>query len=92
MSVFAGEDLVGDLHVSALVDECPAYDSEPARPALPIYPAPRRVLEPAPQGETLSSVLGRQHSLAPVGFEQYDCIVGSSTVAAPRRGPAVLML
>jgi phosphoribosylformylglycinamidine synthase len=41
LRVFDGDDLVGDLPVGALVDECPAYDLEPARPALPIYPRRR---------------------------------------------------
>ena len=30
--------------VTALVDECPAYDLEPAEPATPLYPAPPAVL------------------------------------------------
>src|ERR671938_805194 len=33
LRVFDGEALVGDLPVRALVDECPAYDLEPAPPA-----------------------------------------------------------
>src|SRR4051812_23217269 len=33
LRVFDGETLVGDLPVSALVDECPAYDLEPREPA-----------------------------------------------------------
>ena len=41
LRVFDGDELVGDLPVGALVDECPAYDLEPAPPAVPIYPPPR---------------------------------------------------
>ena len=33
LRVFDGDELVGDLPVGALVDECPAYDLEPAAPA-----------------------------------------------------------
>ena len=44
LRVFDGEALVGDLPVTALVDECPAYDLEPFQPARPIYPAPQRTL------------------------------------------------
>src|SRR6185437_14642390 len=43
LRVFAGEELVGDLPVAALVDECPTYDLEPVEPAAPLYPAPDRV-------------------------------------------------
>ncbi|HET8950700.1 MAG TPA: AIR synthase-related protein, partial [Solirubrobacteraceae bacterium] len=44
LRVYDDGDLVGDLPVGALVDECPAYDLSPAPPAVPIYPAPKRVL------------------------------------------------
>ena len=44
LRVFDGDELVGDMPVEALVDECPAYDLEPAEPATPLYPAPPRVL------------------------------------------------
>ena len=52
LRVFDGDELVGDLPVGALVDECPAYDLEPAPPAVPIYPPPapraaRRASTPA---------------------------------------------
>jgi phosphoribosylformylglycinamidine synthase len=44
LRVFDGETLVGDLPVTALVDECPAYDLEPLEAATPVYPPPARVL------------------------------------------------
>src|SRR5688500_9829778 len=34
LRVLVGDELVGDLPVAALVDECPAYDLEPAPPAM----------------------------------------------------------
>src|SRR5436190_2072451 len=40
LRVFDGEALVGDIPVAALVDECPAYDLEPAEPVRPVYPTP----------------------------------------------------
>jgi phosphoribosylformylglycinamidine synthase len=93
LRVFDGEDLVGDLPVSALVDECPAYDLEPARPALPIYPAPRRVLDPAPTGETLVALLGSANLASRRwAFEQYDCIVGSRTVRRPEAADAAVLM
>src|SRR3954468_3498688 len=38
--VFDGEELVGDMPVRALVDECPIYDLEPDEGQRPVYPAP----------------------------------------------------
>src|SRR4051812_18819009 len=78
LRVYDGDELVGDLPVTALVDECPAYDLEPARPALPIYPAPARVLGELPAAETLVALLGSANLASRRwAFEQYDCIVGS---------------
>ena len=44
LRVFEGSELVGDMPVTALVDECPTYELEPAEPATPLYPAPPVVL------------------------------------------------
>ena len=38
--VLAGETLVGDMPVRALVDDCPLYDLQPQKPSAPIYAAP----------------------------------------------------
>ena len=38
--MFDGDELVGDMPVEALVDDCPLYDIEPEKPAEQIYPAP----------------------------------------------------
>src|SRR5947209_4449523 len=40
LRVFDGEEIVGDVPVAALVDECPLYDLEPSAPAAPLYAAP----------------------------------------------------
>src|SRR4051812_8109731 len=40
LRVLVGDRVVGDLPVSALVDECPAYDLEPTPPTAPLYPPP----------------------------------------------------
>jgi phosphoribosylformylglycinamidine synthase subunit PurL len=93
LRVFDGEDLVGDLPVGALVDECPAYDLEPARPALPIYPAPARVLGALPPDETLVALLGSANLASRRwAFEQYDCIVGSRTVRRPEAADAAVLM
>ncbi len=48
MRIFDGERLVGDMPVRALVDDCPLYDLQPARPAAPIYAPPPAALPPTP--------------------------------------------
>src|SRR5437660_10540577 len=40
LRVLAGGDVVGDMPVEALVDECPVYDLEPQRPSSSVYPQP----------------------------------------------------
>ena len=41
LRVLSGGDVVGDMAVAALVDDCPLYDLAPEKPSAPIYPAPR---------------------------------------------------
>src|ERR671921_262833 len=94
LRVFDGEDLVGDLPVTALVDECPAYDLSPAPPAVPIYPAPRRSLpDGLDAGGTLLALLGSANLASRRwAFEQYDCIVGSRTVRRPEAADAAVLM
>src|SRR3954452_10676341 len=40
MRLLSDGDVVGDLPVEALVDDCPVYDLEPEAPSEPIYPDP----------------------------------------------------
>ena len=42
LRVLDGDELVGDMPVEALVDDCPLYDLEPAEPSEPVYPDPPR--------------------------------------------------
>jgi phosphoribosylformylglycinamidine synthase len=93
LRVFDGEALVGDLPVTALVDECPAYDLEPFQPARPIYPAPQRTLaEGLDAGGTLLALLGSANLASRRwAFEQYDCLVGSRTVRRPEQADAAVL-
>jgi phosphoribosylformylglycinamidine synthase subunit PurL len=94
LRVLAGGQVVGDLPVTALVDECPAYDLEPAAPAAPLYDPPPRVLaEDAEPRETLLALLGSANlaSRRPV-FEQYDSIVGSRTARRPEQADAAVLM
>jgi phosphoribosylformylglycinamidine synthase len=93
LRVFDGEELVGDLPVGALVDECPAYDLEPLEATRPIYPAPPALLEPGlDTGGTLLALLGSANLTSRRwAFEQYDCLVGSRTVRRPEQADAAVL-
>ena len=92
LRVWRGDELVGDMPVEALVDECPIYDLAPAEPAEAIYPAPPRVLRSEEPGEVLLELLRSPNiaSRRPV-FEQYDCLVGSRTVRRPEQADAAVL-
>jgi phosphoribosylformylglycinamidine synthase subunit PurL len=88
LRVIAGDEVVGDMPVSALVDECPVYDLDPQQPTRPIYPSPGRSLaESATASQTLLALLASP-SIASKrwAYEQYDSIVGSRS--ARRAGTA----
>ncbi|HXD65341.1 MAG TPA: AIR synthase-related protein, partial [Solirubrobacteraceae bacterium] len=93
MRVRAGDDVVVDLPVEILVDDCPLYDLEPAPPAQPLYPAPTASLtvESGPEA-TLLALLGSPNvaSRRPV-FEQYDPVVQSRTVRRPDDADAAVL-
>jgi phosphoribosylformylglycinamidine synthase len=94
LRVLVGDRVVGDLPVPALVDECPAYDLEPAPPAAPLYPAPPRSLpDGLPPADTLRALLGSANlaSRRPV-FEQYDWLVGSRTARRPAEADAAVLM
>jgi phosphoribosylformylglycinamidine synthase len=93
LRVFDDGSLVGDMPVTALVDECPLYDLEPVAPAVSMYPPPEPVLTgPLDAGATLLALL-RSANLASRrwAFEQYDCLVGSRTVRRPERADAAVL-
>ena len=93
LRVYDDGALVGDMPVTALVDECPAYDLEPAEPATPLYPAPPAVLETEDPGETLVALLGSSNVASRKwAFEQYDALVGSRTVRRPEQADAAVLL
>src|SRR5689334_22883763 len=94
LRVFDGETLVGDLPVTALVDECPAYDLEPVEPASSLYPAPPRVLDDElGVADTLLGLLGSANLASRRwAFEQYDCLVGSRTARRPEQADAAVLM
>ena len=93
MRVLSGSRLLGDMPVRALVDDCPLYDLEPAKPRQPIYPPPKATLaaETSPS-QTLLALLASPNlaSRRPL-FEQYDAIVQSRTVRRPEQADAAVL-
>jgi len=94
LRVLAGDEVVGDLPVAALVDECPAYDLEPAAPGVPLYPAPEPVLaeDAGPQAALLALLGSPNLASRRWAFEQYDCLVGSRTVRRPEQADAAVLV
>jgi phosphoribosylformylglycinamidine synthase len=93
MRVLSDGELVGEMPVRALVDDCPLYDLEPQKPTEPVYPAPLATLAPgATPSETLLGLLSSPNlaSRRPL-FEQYDAIVQSRTVRRPEEADAAVL-
>ncbi|MDO8187050.1 phosphoribosylformylglycinamidine synthase subunit PurL [Conexibacter sp. JD483] len=94
LRVLQGGEVVGDMPVPALVDDCPLYDLAPEKPATPTYPTAPRALKAADDDlqATLPELLGSANiaSRRPV-FEQYDWIVQSRTVRRPEEADAAVL-
>ena len=95
MRVFDGEHLVGEMPVSALVDECPLYDLDPQEPAdrLEQFARPRRRVAPGADAErSFRALLGSENVASRRWvFEQYDSLVGSRTVRRPQQADASVL-
>ncbi len=93
MRVLREGELLGDMPVRALVDDCPLYELHPAKPDAPLYQAPPAVLAlGAAPAESLRALLGSPNiaSRRPL-FEQYDSIVGSRTIRRPEQADAAVL-
>ena len=93
LRVRSGDEVVADLPVGILVDDCPLYDLEPAPPAEPLYASSAPVIaESASAADTLVALLGSANiaSRLPV-FEQYDPVVQSRTVRRPDDADAAVL-
>jgi len=94
MRIYRGDELVGDVPVAALVDDCPVYPLAPARPGAPLYDAPQATLPAgASVRDALPALLASPNlaSRRPL-FEQYDSIVQSRTVRRPEEADAAVLL
>jgi phosphoribosylformylglycinamidine synthase subunit PurL len=91
--VLAGQQLLGDMPVRALVDDCPLYDLSPQKPSQPVYPAPTATLSvDATLAQTLLALLACPNIASRRAlFEQYDAIVQSRTVRRPEQADAAVL-
>jgi phosphoribosylformylglycinamidine synthase len=93
MRIYRGDELVGDMPVAALVDDCPVYELAPQRPAAPLYDPPAPTLARGGSvHEALLALLASPNlaSRRPL-FEQYDWIVQSRTVRRPGEADAAVL-
>ena len=94
LRVLADGEVVGEMPVEALVDDCPLYDLAPAPPDAGLYPAPSRTLaEGVTEPRSILLALLASPNIAsrlPL-FEQYDCIVQSRTVRRPEQADAAVL-
>jgi phosphoribosylformylglycinamidine synthase subunit PurL len=90
--VMAGDAVLGDLPVEALVDDCPLYDLEPEAPEGWLYGNTRTLDATTGAGETLLALLASPTIASKRwAFEQYDSIVGSRTVRRPESADAAVL-
>jgi phosphoribosylformylglycinamidine synthase subunit PurL len=104
LRVLDGDDVVGDVPVSALVDECPLYDLEPEEPGAWIYGNQQtlgervalsagRSADAEDPSSILAALLGSPNIASKRwAFEQYDSVVGSRTVRRPEQADAAVLL
>ena len=95
---------VGDVPVSALVDECPLYDLEPEEPGGWMYGNSERLGElvalsagrsadPSDPSAILCALLASSNVASKRwAFEQYDSVVGSRTARRPEDADAAVLM
>ncbi len=83
---------VGDVPVSALVDECPLYDLAPEEPSGWMYGNEESLTEDDPSA-ILCALLGSPNVASKRwAFEQYDSVVGSRTARRPESADAAVLM
>jgi phosphoribosylformylglycinamidine synthase len=92
--VLNGGDVVGEIPVSLLVDDCPLYELAPAPPTAPLYTPPEPVLGAgATAARTLLALLASANIASRrVVFEQFDPVVQSRTVRRPEQADAAVLM
>jgi phosphoribosylformylglycinamidine synthase II len=93
MRILAGGDVVADLPVGILVDDCPLYDLAPQPPTQPLYPPPpARLTGEESAADTLLAIMASANIASRRAvFEQYDPVVQSRTVRRPDEADAAVL-
>jgi phosphoribosylformylglycinamidine synthase subunit PurL len=90
--VMRGEDVVGDMPVSALIDACPLYDLEPEQPGDWLYGNEVSLDRGADPDGVLTALLASPSVASKRwAFEQYDSMVQSRTVRRPESADAAVL-
>jgi phosphoribosylformylglycinamidine synthase len=90
--VLDGDELLGDMPVSLLVDDCPLYDLEPAEQEGWIYGnGEPRLIDSDPTDTLLTLLATPTIASKRWAFEQYDAIVQSRTVRRPEQADAAVL-
>ncbi|MEK6277959.1 MAG: phosphoribosylformylglycinamidine synthase subunit PurL [Actinomycetota bacterium] len=90
--VLRGDEPVGDVPVSTLVDGCPLYDLEPEEPGGWIYGNSATLDGVAEGADVLLALLASPNVASKRwAFEQYDSVVGSRTVRRPQSADAAVL-
>jgi phosphoribosylformylglycinamidine synthase subunit PurL len=89
--VISGEDVIGDVPVSALIDACPLYDLEPEQPGEWLYGNEVSLDRADPDGILTALLASPSVASKHWAFEQYDSIVQSRTVRRPESADAAVL-
>ena len=84
-------EVVGEMPVVALVDDCPLYDLAPEEPTEWIYGNQPARQETDPSQTLLDLLASSSIASKRWAFEQYDSIVGSHTVRRPESSDAAVL-
>ena len=91
--IFNDGELIGELPVPLLVDDCPLYDLEPEPPTVPLYVGGEQQVATEADPATILRALLASANIASrrVVFEQYDPVVQSRTVRRPEQADAAVL-
>ena len=89
--VFDGDEQVGEMPVTLLVDNCPLYDLEPEAPAGWNYGNRATLSATDAKGTLLELLAAPTVASKRWAFQQYDSIVGSRTVRRPEQADAAVL-
>jgi phosphoribosylformylglycinamidine synthase subunit PurL len=92
LRVMRGDDVVGDVPVSALIDACPLYDLEPEQPGEWLYGNQVSLDRGADPNGVLTALLASPSVASKRWvFEQYDSVVQSRTLRRPESADAAVL-